>query len=777
MTQMSETIIEKRAATDPVCGMAVDMDAGKPQHDYEGETYYFCGQRCCDRFSEDPDHFLSGAHLQAAANAPAGALFTCAMCPEVVQEGPGSCYVCGMALEPMGLLPADAGPNPELVDFTRRLLVGAVFTLPVLIIAMGPMTGLPAKDWLSIRVAAWAEMIFATPVVLWCGWPFLVRGARSVATWNLNMFTLIALGVSAAYLFSVAATLTPDVFPDSFQHGDGSVSVYFEAATMIILLVLLGQMLELRAREQTGSALRALVDLAAKTATRIRPDGAEVEIALEDVRTGDRLRIRPGEKVPVDGWVVDGTSAIDESMITGEPMPTQKGPGDTVMGATLNGNGSLIIEATHVGADTLLSRIVDMVAAAQRSRAPVQKIADKVAGIFVPAVVLAAIAAFLTWSVWGPAPQLAYAMVVAVSVLIVACPCALGLATPMSIMTATGRGARAGILIRDAEALEKLAVVDTLVVDKTGTLTEGRPVLVQIEALGKETVEDLLRLAASVERGSEHPLAAAVVGAAKDRSLQLDDVAEFQSTTGKGVTGRIGGRSVVLGNRAMMDETGINIPAADAEADRHRSSGETAMFLGIDGEAAAILRLSDPIKETAAAAILRLRRDGIRIVMATGDNEITARAVAENLGIDEVHAGLLPDGKADLVRQMQAGGARVAMAGDGINDAPALALADVGIAMGTGADVALESAGITLVKGDLEGIHRARALARATMRNIRQNLFFAFVYNGAGVPIAAGILFPVFGILLSPMIAAAAMSMSSVSVVGNALRLRTVSLK
>jgi len=777
VTAPADAIADTRTAIDPVCGMSVDMDAGKPQHDHDGETYHFCGQRCCDRFAADPQHFLSGAHLEAANNAPAGTMFTCPMDPEIVQEGPGSCPVCGMALEPMGLPPADAGPNPELVDFTRRFIVGVVFTLPVFLVAMGPMAGLPVKDWLGVRIAAWTELILATPVVLWCGWPFLVRGVRSVATWNLNMFTLIALGVSAAYLFSLVATLSPDVFPKGFRQPDGSVGVYFEAAAVIVVLVLLGQMLELRAREQTGSALRALLDLAAKTASKLNLDGTETEIALEDVRTGDRLRIRPGEKIPVDGMVVEGASAIDESMITGEPVPVEKGPGDTVTGATLNGTGSLVMEATRVGEDTLLARIVGLVAAAQRSRAPVQKVADRVAGIFVPAVVLAAIVAFAGWSAWGPEPRLAYAVVVAVSVLIVACPCALGLATPMSIMTATGRGARAGVLIRDAEALERLAGVDTLVVDKTGTLTEGAPALLGVDVLSGETEADIVRLAASVERGSEHPLAAAIMTAAEDRSLEYGNVSGFASTTGKGVSAAVDSRHIVLGNRAMMDDAGIDVSAAEMRSDVYRKNGETVMFLGIDGTAGAILRLSDPVKATATPALDRLRGDGVRFVMATGDNHVTARAVAAQLGIDDVRAGLLPEDKAALIAELQQQGACVAMAGDGINDAPALAGADVGIAMGTGADVALESAGITLVKGDLQGIVRARALARATMRNIRQNLFFAFVYNGAGVPIAAGVLFPVFGILLSPMIAAAAMSLSSVSVIGNALRLRTANLK
>lgn len=767
-------------AIDPVCGMTVDTSAGKPRHDYNAETYHFCCQGCCDRFAGDPQHYLSGAHLEVAANAPAGTMFTCPMDPEVIQEGPGSCPVCGMALEPMGIPPADAGPNPELVDFTRRFVVGAVLGVPLVAVSMGPMAGLPVKDWLSglggAQMAAWVELILATPVVLWCGLPFLERGVRSMITRNLNMFTLIALGVSAAFLFSVAATVAPGIFPAGFRQPDGSVGVYFEAAAVIVVLVLLGQMLELRAREQTGSALRALLDLAAKSARLIRPDGTEVEIALEEVKTGDRLRVRPGEKIPVDGFVTDGRSSVDESMLTGEAVPVEKAVGNAVTGATINGTGALIIEATHVGADTMLARIVDMVAAAQRSRAPVQKIADRVAGIFVPAVVLCAIVAFFVWAAIGPEPSLAYAVVVAVSVLIVACPCALGLATPMSIMTATGRGARAGVLIRDAEALERLAGVDTLIVDKTGTLTAGKPVLSAVMTTSGQNEAAVLRLAASLERGSEHPLADAITVAAGDRGLALSEAQGFDAVTGKGVTGTVDGIKILLGNLAMLADAGIDTAPLAQEADSRRDQGETAMFIAIDGALAGLIAVADPIKDTTPAALTRLYGSGLKIVMATGDNVRTANAVAAKLGIDDVRADLLPEDKGALIAELQAGGARVAMAGDGVNDAPALAQADVGIAMGTGADVAIESAGITLVKGDLTGIIRAHTLAKATMANIRQNLFFAFIYNTAGVPIAAGILFPVFGILLSPMFAAAAMSLSSVSVVGNALRLRRVRL-
>lgn len=778
MDTADQSVIE--TATDPVCGMTVDTSAGKSRHDHDGETYHFCGQGCCDRFAADPQHYLSGAHLEAAANAPAGTMFTCPMDPEIIQEGPGSCPVCGMALEPMGIPPADAGPNPELVDFTRRFFVGAILGVPLVAVSMGPMAGLPVKEWLSglggAHMAAWVELVLATPVVLWCGWPFLVRGARSVITRNLNMFTLIALGVSAAFSFSVVATVAPGIFPGGFRQPDGSVGVYFEAAAVIVVLVLLGQMLELRAREQTGSALRALLDLAAKSARQIKDDGTEVEIALEEVKTGDRLRVRPGEKIPVDGIVVDGRSSVDESMLTGEPVPAEKNVGDIVTGATINGTGALIMEATHVGGDTILSRIVDMVAAAQRSRAPVQKVADRVAGIFVPAVVLSAIAAFIVWASFGPEPSLAYAVVVAVSVLIVACPCALGLATPMSIMTATGRGARAGVLIRDAEALERLAGVDTLIVDKTGTLTAGKPALSAVVAAAGQVEADILRLAASLERGSEHPLADAIVSAAADRGLVLSDAQDFDAVTGKGVTGMVDGKRVLLGNRALLDDAGIETAQIAAEADMRRDAGETAMFVAIDSALAGLIAVADPIKDTTPAALARLHASGLKIVMATGDSTRTAQAVAAKLGITDVRADLLPEDKGALIAELQAAGAKVAMAGDGVNDAPALAQADVGIAMGTGADVAIESAGITLVKGDLTGIVRARILAKATMANIRQNLFFAFIYNTAGVPIAAGVLFPVFGILLSPMFAAAAMSLSSVSVVGNALRLRRVRL-
>src|SRR5690625_1278484 len=759
-------------ATDPVCGMSVDRATARHMATHEGERFYFCSSRCQERFKAEPEKYLDGR--PAPEPMPEGTIYTCPMHPEIEQIGPGSCPICGMALEPKGVPPVDSGPNPELVDFTLRFIIGAALTVPILVVAMGPMLGLPLHDWISVRAARWLELVLAAPVVLWSGWPFLVRGWRSFMTMKLNLFSLIAMGVAAAYLFSIVAVLAPGIFPAGFRDQAGEVGVYFEAAAVIVVLVLLGQVLELRARAQTGSAIRALLDLAPKTARILREDGREQEIALEDVEVGDRLRIRPGEKVPVDGVVIDGRSSIDESMLTGEPIPAEKAPGDAVTGATVNQTGSLVIEAERVGRDTMLSQIVEMVAAAQRSRAPIQKLADTVSSWFVPAVILVAILAFIGWSIWGPAPTMAYALVAPISVLIIACPCALGLATPMSVMTATGRGAQAGVLIRDAEALEIFAEVDTLVVDKTGTLTLGRPELVAVEPIGGHGETELLRLAATLELGSEHPLAEAIVRGAEAREVELASVSDFESVTGKGVRGQVEGRAVALGNAAMMQELGLDAPE-DIGGER-RDRGETVMFVAVDGKLAGFVAVADPVKETTPAALDALHKLGFRIVMATGDNERTARAVAGQLGIDEIRAGVLPEEKAALIAELQAGGAKVAMAGDGVNDAPALAAADVGIAMGTGADVAIESAGLTLVKGDLNGIVRARKLALATMRNIRQNLFLAFVYNAAGVPIAAGVLYPVLGILLSPMFAAAAMSLSSVSVIGNSLRLRTIRL-
>ncbi len=762
------------SAEDPVCGMSVDRATARHVAKHEGQRFYFCAAGCQQKFEAEPAKYLAGR--PAPEPMPAGTLYTCPMHPEIVQEGPGDCPLCGMALEPMGIPAGDEGPNPELVDFTRRFWIGAVLTLPILLLAMGPHLGLPLRVWLGEAAASWTELILATPVVLWAGWPFFQRGWKSILNRSLNMFTLIAMGVGAAYAFSLVATIIPQAFPVGFRDAGGHVGVYYEAAAVIIVLVLLGQILELRARERTGGAIRALLDLAAKTARVLRPDGREEEIPLEDVKVGDHLRVRPGDKVPVDGVVVEGHSSVDESMLTGEPVPVEKAAGDRVTGATINGSGSLVIEARRVGADTVLSQIVEMVAQAQRSRAPIQKLADQVAGYFVPTVVLVAVVAFIAWAVWGPPPALAYALVSAVSVLIIACPCALGLATPMSIMTATGRGAQAGVLIKNAEALERFAKVDTLIVDKTGTLTLGKPKLVAVLPEQGVGEDELLRLAASLERGSEHPLAEAIVGGAETRGLTLAKAEDFEAITGKGVIGRVDGKAVALGNAKLVAALGLDGEAASRQAEARRDQGETVMFVAVEGRIAGLVSVADPVKETTPAALKALHNEGLRIVMVTGDNERTAKAVAARLGIDEIRADVLPEDKARIIKELQAGGSKVAMAGDGVNDAPALAQADVGIAMGTGADVAIESAGFTLVKGDLTAIVRARRLAQATMRNIRQNLFFAFVYNAAGVPIAAGVLFPFLGILLSPIIAAAAMSLSSVSVVGNALRLRQVKL-
>ena len=761
-------------AEDPVCGMTVARASARHVAKHAGQRFYFCSARCQEKFEGDPAAYLEG--LPEPEPVPEGTLYTCPMCPEIVREGPSDCPSCGMALEPMGVPDADAGPNPELVDFTRRFWIGAALTVPVLALAMGPMLGLPLRRWIGEGAAVWAELALATPVVLWSGWPFFVRGVKSIVNRSLNMFTLIAMGVGAAYAFSVAATVAPGIFPAGFRDAAGHVGVYYEAAAVIVILVLLGQVLELRARERTGGAIRALLDLAPKTARIIRPDGREEEIPLEDVQVGDRLRIRPGDKVPVDGVVAEGHSPVDESMLTGEPVPVEKATDDPVTGATINGSGTLVIEARRVGADTMLSQIVEMVVQAQRSRAPIQKLADRVAAYFVPAVVLVAVAAFAAWSNWGPAPAMAYALVAAVSVLIIACPCALGLATPMSIMTATGRGAQAGVLIRNAEALERFAGVGTLIVDKTGTLTVGKPKLAAVVPEAEMDEAELLRLAASLERGSEHPLAEAIVAGAEERGMALSGVEGFESLTGKGVKGRVEGKAVALGNAKLLADLGLDGRDAGEKANRRRDRGETVMFVVVEGRLAGLVSVADPVKDTTAQALKALNADGLRIVMVTGDNERTAKAVASRLGIDEIRAGVLPQDKARIIKQLQAAGASVAMAGDGVNDAPALAQADVGVAMGTGADVAIESAGFTLVKGDLNGIVRARRLAHATMRNIRQNLFFAFIYNSAGVPLAAGVLYPFFGLLLSPIIAAAAMSLSSVSVISNALRLRGVGL-
>ena len=758
-------------AKDPACGMSVDRATARHFLKHEGEKFYFCSAGCKAKFEADPSAYLGGDR-PAPTPVPKGTLYTCPMHPEVVSDHPGDCPKCGMALEPMGVPAADEGPSPELVDFTRRLWVSAVFSLPLLVISMGPMIGLPVRDWIGKPIATWIELILATPVVLWAALPFFRRAWNSLVNRSPNMWTLIGLGVGTAYLYSVVATLLPGLFPmTSGGHGE-SVPVYFEAASVIVALVFVGQVLELKARERTGSAIRALLDLAPKTARRIDTDGSEVDVPVDEIKTGDRLRVRPGERVPVDGSVVEGQSTIDESMITGEPLPVEKTGGDALTGGTINKNGTLVMQAEKVGADTTLSRIVELVAKAQRSRAPIQAMADRVSAVFVPAVVAAAIVAFAVWAFVGPEPRLAHALLAAVAVLIIACPCALGLATPMSIMIATGRGAQEGVLVRDAEALERFAKVDTLIVDKTGTLTEGKPNLTDIVTADGVGQARLLSLAASLERGSEHPLAEAIVAGAEEREAGFVEISGFSATTGKGVSGRTGDSAIALGNAAMMADLDVSTESVKADAERLRGEGKTVMFVAIGSKLAGLIAVADRIKPTTAAAIKALHESGLKIIMATGDNGKTAAAVAKELGIDEVRADMLPEGKKALIDELRANGRIVAMAGDGINDAPALASADVGIAMGTGADVAMESAGITLVKGDLNGIVRARHLSEATIRNIKQNLAFAFGYNALGVPLAAGALYPVFGLLLSPMIAAAAMSLSSVSVIGNALRLR-----
>lgn len=774
-------------ARDLVCGMSVDTETAQYRHELRGETYYFCSAHCLAGFRENAERYL-GDHAPPPApprdssdkqgNQPGARQYTCPMHPEVVQDKPGACPKCGMALEAMTTTAEDDQEDDgELNDMSRRFWIGAALSLPVLVLAMGRhIPGWPVDAWLGQGVTRWIELLLATPVVLWAGWPFFVRGYRSIATWNLNMFTLISIGVAAAWGYSVTATVLPGVFPPSFRNESGAVGVYFEAAAVIVTLVLLGQVLELRARRRTSGAIRALLDLAAKTANRIDDQGNEEEVPLENVQIGDKLRVRPGEKVPVDGEVLEGKSTIDESMITGEPMPVQKEPGHKVTGATVNQTGGFIMKAERVGGETLLAQIVQMVAAAQRSRAPIQRVADLAASYFVPAVLVVAVLTFIVWGVWGPQPAMAYAIVNAVAVLIIACPCALGLATPMSIMVGVGRGAQAGVLIKNAEALEVMEKIDTLVVDKTGTLTEGKPKLVTVEPAEGLDESELLRLAASLERGSEHPLAAAIVRGAQDRELDLADAEGFDSVTGKGVQGNVDGRSVALGNRALMEQLDVAAAGLADRAESLRGEGQTVMFVAIDGQPAGLLGVADPIKESTAEAVKLLHDAGVEIVMLTGDSRTTAMAVAKKLGIDRVEAEVLPDQKVDVIKKLQTEGKRVAMAGDGINDAPALAQADVGIAMGTGTDVAIESAGVTLVKGDLRGIAKSRLLSRKTMRNIRQNLFFALAYNSAGIPIAAGILYPFFGILLSPIFAAAAMTVSSVSVIGNALRLRRAAL-
>ncbi|WP_380871960.1 copper-translocating P-type ATPase [Sphingomonas sp. DBB INV C78] len=759
---------------DPVCGMTVDP-ATTPHHaDHDGETWHFCSASCRSKFVADPKQYLTDRVDQSVAAGP-GAIWTCPMHPEIRQDHPGACPICGMALEP-AMVTADSGPSPELKDMSRRFWVALVLSLPVLFLEMGGHLFPALHHIVPPTISTWIQFVLATPVVLWAGWPFFERGWASLRTRNLNMFTLIAMGTGVAWGYSVVATLVPSAFPQAFRAADGSVAVYFEAAAVITVLVLLGQVLELRARERTSGAIKALLNLAPKTARRIGADGNDEEVSLDQVVVGDRLRVRPGEKVPVDGKVEEGRSSLDEAMVTGESMPVTKSIGDVVIGGTINQSGALVIRAEKVGRDTMLARIVQMVADAQRSRAPIQRLADQVAGWFVPAVLLIALIAFGVWGIWGPEPRLAHGLIAAVAVLIIACPCALGLATPMSIMVGIGRGAGLGVLIKNAEALERMEKVDTLVVDKTGTLTEGRPSVTRIiPAPGYEETE-VLRLAAGVERASEHPLALAVVAAAKDRGIALPEVTDFDSPTGKGAFGTVDGKRITLGNARFLSESGIDVGALERQADELRQDGATAIFIGIDKQAAGILAIADAIKATSAEAIAALRKEGIRVVMLTGDNRTTAQAVGRKLGIDDVEAEVLPDQKSAVVARLKGEGRIVAMAGDGVNDAPALAAADVGIAMGSGTDVAIESAGVTLLKGDLNGIVRARRLSEATMSNIRQNLFFAFIYNAAGIPIAAGLLYPIFGILLSPIIAAAAMALSSVSVVANALRLNRVTL-
>ena len=758
---------------DPVCGMDVDPGNTKHRHDLGGKTFYFCSARCREKFAADPDRYINPVEADAGP-VPEGTIWTCPMHPEIRQLGPGTCPICGMALEP--LEPSlEEGPNPELIDMSRRFWLSAALTLPLIVLAMG--VELFGWDILPMRKFVWVQLALATPVVLWGGWPFFERFWSSLRTRHLNMFTLIGLGVGVAYGYSLIAAVAPQIFPLSLRTMHGLVPVYFEAAAAITTLVLLGQVLELRARSATGKAIRALLGLAPKTARRVAANGDEEDVPLEHVQVGDVLRVRPGEKVPVDGVVVEGHSSVDESMITGEPLPVEKQAGAKLTGATVNGTGSMLMRAERVGRDTMLSQIVRMVADAQRSRAPIQALADKVSGWFVPAVVLVSLVTFAVWALVGPEPRLSHALVNAIAVLIIACPCALGLATPMSIMVGTGRGATAGVLVKNAEALEQMEKIDTLVLDKTGTLTLGKPRLVGVEPAAGMEPADLLRLAAALEKGSEHPLAAAIVDGALERGISVPAATGFQSTTGKGVSGEVDGHQVMLGNMALIGDAGINVSQLDELADRSRNEGQGVMYVAVDGQVAGLLMVADPIKDSAPQAIADLKQEGIRLVMLTGDNRVTAEAVARRVGgIDEIEADVLPDQKQAVIERLRREGQRVAMAGDGINDAPALAAADVGIAMGTGTDVAMESASVTLVKGDLVGIARARRLSRAVMRNIRENLFFSFVFNAAGVPIAAGILYPWFGILLSPIIAGAAMSFSSVAVIGNSLRLRGVRL-
>src|SRR5215207_1016981 len=758
---------------DPVCGMTVNPATSKHRFDYRGETYHFCSAGCRTKFAADPIAYLEKDSRPKAA-VPEGTIYTCPMHPEIRQVGPGSCPICGMALEPE-VASLDAPPNPELADMTRRFWIGLVLALPAVVLEMGAHI-VGAHSWIDQTLSNWIQFAFATPVVLWAGWPFFVRGWQSLLTRNLNMFTLIAMGTGVAYAYSAIGTVAPGIFPTTFRGHGGAVAVYFEAAAVITVLVLLGQVLELRAREATSGAIKALLQLAPKTARLVGDDGADHEVEIDSLKAGDVLRVRPGEKVPVDGFILEGRSSLDESLVTGESMPVTRETGGKVIAGTLNQSGSFVMRADKVGRDTLLSQIVKMVAEAQRSRAPIQRLADQVAGWFVPIVIVAAIAAFGVWAAFGPEPRMAFGLVAAVSVLIIACPCALGLATPMSIMVGVGRGAQAGVLIKNAESLERMEKVDALVVDKTGTLTEGKPKVVAIVPSAGFDETDILRLAATVERASEHPLADAIVRSAKERNLDLGKVDEFDSPTGKGATGKVDGKAIVLGNANFLHSLGIDAQSLNDQGERLRGEGATVINMAVDGKLAGLFAIADPVKASTPDALKALAAEGIKVIMLTGDNRTTANAVAKSLGIADVEAEVLPDQKSAVVAKLQKAGRIVAMAGDGVNDAPALAAAEVGIAMGTGTDVAMESAGITLLKGDLVGIVRARRLSQATMSNIRQNLFFAFIYNAAGIPIAAGILYPAFGLLLSPIIAAAAMALSSVSVVGNALRLRVTRL-
>jgi Cu+-exporting ATPase len=754
--------------------MMVDPHTAPHRSEHDGHAFYFCSAGCRAKFIADPVKYLAPADLQAHAPLPEGTIYTCPMHPQIRQVGPGACPICGMALEP-AVMTAQTPPNPELADFTRRFWIGLALTIPVFALEMGGHL-IRLDRLIAPQASNWVQLLLATPVVLWAGWPFFERGWRSLVNRSLNMFTLVAMGTGVAWAYSVVATVVPAVFPPAFRRMDGAVAVYFEAAAIIVVLVLLGQLLELRAREATGGAIRALLDLAPKTARRLKADGSDEEISLGLIVAGDALRVRPGEAVPVDGTVTEGHSTIDESMVTGESMPVTKKAGDPVIAGTINQTGAIAMRADKVGSDTMLAKIVQMVADAQRSRAPIQRLADQVAGWFVPAVIVAAVLAFIVWVTFGPEPRFTLGFVAAVTVLIIACPCALGLATPMSIMVGVGRGAAAGVLVKNAEALERMEKVDTLLVDKTGTLTEGKPKVVAIEPFSGITEADLLRFSAAVERPSQHPLAAAIVAEAAARTLAVETATDFDAPAGKGVIGTIDGRRVAIGNPAYLSELGVDTAALTEAADRHRREGATAILVAVDGKAAGVIAIADPVKESTPSALAALKAEGVRVIMVTGDNRVTAEAVARRLGLEEVEADVLPDAKSAVVARLKAEGRVVAMAGDGVNDAPALAAADVGIAMGTGTDVAIESAGVTLVKGDLNGIVRARRLSHATMRNIRQNLFLAFVYNAIGVPVAAGVLYPSLGLLLSPGIAATAMALSSISVVGNALRLRRAKL-